>query len=156
MNNKKIYPVILIIVLISGLTIVVLKISDLSQNLIKNELNLIKVESDSTVRKSNLEFFNIANIKPQLTMLDLGAKGCVQCKKMEKVLSELDEIYKPKVNISFYNVTKPDGKKIADLFDVQMIPTQIILTKDGKEKYRHVGFISTDELKMKIDSVMTL
>jgi thiol:disulfide interchange protein len=156
MSNKKSLTIIFLIIILSGLTIIVIKNTYLNQNLTINNFNLVKVKSDKTVRKSYLEFFKIANLKPQIIMLDIGAKGCIQCKKMEKVLSELEEIYKSEVHINFYNVTKPDGKKIADLFDVQMIPTQIILTKEGNEKYRHVGFLSTHELKMQIDSVLTL
>jgi len=39
----------------------------------------------------------------KITFLEFGSKGCIECKKMEKVMEEVKTKYKNKVNVVFYN-----------------------------------------------------
>lgn len=36
---------------------------------------------------------------------------------------------------------------MADYFKIEQIPTQVLLDKSGKEYFRHVGYLSMEELE---------
>lgn len=81
------------------------------------------------------------------TFLEFGAVGCAPCKKMEKEMETIRKDFAGKVNVRFINLLKKWNKDWADYFEIQTIPTQVVLDSQGKEIYRHVGYISADELK---------
>lgn len=73
------------------------------------------------------------------TVIDLGARTCVQCKKMAPILESLSTEYRGKAGVLFIDVSAdPDA---ADRFKVRMIPTQIFFDARGKEVKRHIGFM---------------
>ena len=78
--------------------------------------------------------------KGTVTMLDLGAKKCIPCKMMAPILQKMKKAYKGKAAIIFIDVLKDRDQ--ARRFHIRAIPTQIFFDKDGKEVYRHVGFMS--------------
>jgi thioredoxin 1 len=83
-------------------------------------------------------------VKGMVTMLDLGAKSCVPCKMMAPIMEKLEKDYKGKAAIVFIDVWKePDQVK---RFGIRAIPTQIFYDKEGKEVYRHVGFMSENAI----------
>jgi thioredoxin 1 len=75
----------------------------------------------------------------RITMVDLGATSCIPCKMMAPILKELEVEYKDKAVVTFVDVwlNETEGKR----FGVRAIPTQIFFDKDGKEVFRHVGFM---------------
>jgi len=82
----------------------------------------------------------------KITFLEFGAKGCSACKRMEKVMDETRAAFPRKINVVFYNVLKPEGQNLMKMYGVAAIPTQIILDKNGKGIFRHIGFVSFEEL----------
>lgn len=85
--------------------------------------------------------------KYDYTFLEFGAVGCAPCKKMEKEIETIRKDFAGKVNVRFINLSKKWNNDWADYFKIQTIPTQVILDSQGKEIYRHVGYIPADELK---------
>lgn len=81
------------------------------------------------------------------TFLEFGSVGCAPCKKMEHEMEIIRSEFTGKVNIRFINLSKKWNKDWAEYFEIQTIPTQVILDSKGKEIYRHVGYIPADELK---------
>ena len=79
-------------------------------------------------------------LKGMVTMVDLGAKSCIPCKMMAPILEKLERVYDGKAAIVFIDVWKHRGQ--AKRFRIRAIPTQIFFDKQGKEIYRHVGFMS--------------
>jgi thioredoxin 1 len=77
--------------------------------------------------------------KGMVTMVDIGAKKCIPCKMMAPIMEELEKEYKGKAAIIFIDVWENpgEGKK----FGIRSIPTQIFYDKEGKEVWRHVGFL---------------
>lgn len=74
-----------------------------------------------------------------VTMVDIGAKKCIPCKMMAPIMEELEKEYKGKAAIIFIDVWEnPDAGKP---FGIQLIPTQIFYSADGKEVLRHEGFM---------------
>ena len=80
----------------------------------------------------------------QPTVIDLGARSCIPCKKMAPILEEMAATYQGKANILFIDVH--EDRKAASSFGIQMIPTQIFFAANGKEVKRHVGFMDRPAL----------
>jgi len=78
-------------------------------------------------------------VKGMVTMIDLGAKKCIPCKMMAPILKRLEKEYEGRAAIVFLDVWKDPAP--AKRFTIQAIPTQIFFDKDGKEYYRHTGFL---------------
>lgn len=71
------------------------------------------------------------------TVLDLGARTCIPCKKMAPILEKLAGDYQGRAHILFIDVRADQAA--AKRFRIQMIPTQIFFDKNGKEVKRHIG-----------------
>lgn len=79
----------------------------------------------------------LASGKP--SVIDLGARSCIPCKKMAPILESLASEYRGRANVLFIDVH--DNQAAAGRFRVQMIPTQIFFDARGKEMKRHIGFM---------------
>ena len=77
-------------------------------------------------------------------LLEIGSESCHSCQVMGKLLYEVTQKH-PTYNIHFIDVRKE--RKAAYALKVQMIPTQIIYDKKGKEVYRHMGVLTPNALK---------
>ncbi len=84
--------------------------------------------------------FNDLPVKGVVTMIDLGAKKCVPCKMMAPILKKMETAYKDTAAIVFIDVW--EHREQARRFGIRAIPTQIFYDQDGKEVYRHKGFMS--------------
>jgi thioredoxin 1 len=80
-------------------------------------------------------------------LVDLGADKCIPCKMMMPVLEELDKEYKGKLQVEFYDVWKNSAP--AEQYGIRVIPTQIFLSPDGKELFRHEGYFSKEDILAK-------
>lgn len=81
-------------------------------------------------------------------LLDLGADKCIACKEMAPILEELREEYDGRAIIDFIDVWK--DPTAAEPFGARVIPTQIFFSRDGKEVWRHEGFLSKAEIVAKL------
>ena len=99
---------------------------------------LFFITGQSFSKEIKKDFANIP-VKGVITMIDLGAKKCVPCKMMAPILVKLDKAYEGKAAILFIDVW--ENKKPAKRFGILGIPTQIFFDKNGKEIYRHTGFL---------------
>lgn len=79
-----------------------------------------------------------------VTMIDLGAKKCIPCKMMAPILVKLEKAYQGKAAIVFIDVW--ENKEPAKRFGIRGIPTQIFFDKNGKEVYRHTGFLDEEAI----------
>lgn len=78
--------------------------------------------------------------KGMVTLIDLGADSCVPCKLMAPILKKLEKEFSGRAAVIFIDVWK--HKDQARRFGIRAIPTQIFFDKEGKEVYRHLGFMS--------------
>jgi thioredoxin 1 len=83
-------------------------------------------------------------VKGLVTMIDLGATKCIPCRMMAPILSELKETYKDKAAIVFIDVWEHPEE--AKKYGIGAIPTQIFFDREGKETYRHVGFLDKESI----------
>jgi thioredoxin 1 len=83
--------------------------------------------------------------QPLPRMVDVGKTWCIPCKKMVAVLEEAERRYRGKALIEFVDLEK--DPEAAQRYKIQMIPTQVFFTADGKEFERHVGFMPFEEVE---------
>lgn len=92
----------------------------------------------------NAEELENLPVKGMVTMIDLGAKKCVPCKMMAPILEKMKKAYLGKAAIIFIDVWQ--DKNQARRFGIRAIPTQIFFDADGKEIFRHVGFMNEAQI----------
>ncbi len=78
------------------------------------------------------------------TVIDLGARTCIPCKKMAPILESLSGEYRGRASVLFIDVH--EDQAAAEKFRIQMIPTQIFFNAQGKEVKRHIGFMDKPEI----------
>jgi len=86
------------------------------------------------------------NKEIKVFFVELGSVGCVPCDKMQPIMKEIEEEFKDQVSVVFHDVKTEEGKPYIKEFGIRAIPTQIFLDKDEKEFFRHLGFLSKDEI----------
>lgn len=81
-------------------------------------------------------------------MIDLGSDKCIPCKEMAPILAELRSEYAGRATIEFADVLK--HPEVGASYEARVIPTQIFFDRDGKEVWRHEGFLSRKEIVAKL------
>jgi thioredoxin 1 len=72
-------------------------------------------------------------------VVDLGADKCKACKELAPILVELRKEYKGRVDVDFIDVWK--NSKAGEPYKIRVIPTQVFFNAEGKEVWRHEGFL---------------
>ncbi|MEZ0328755.1 MAG: thioredoxin family protein [Dissulfuribacterales bacterium] len=93
------------------------------------------------------ELLSMARTKGIPAMLEVGSVQCIPCKQMKPILDKLEKQYKDRLQVIFVDIGKDEEKKVATMYGVFVIPTQIFLDKNGKEVARHVGFYPYEEIQ---------
>lgn len=84
--------------------------------------------------------------KPSL--VDFGATGCGPCDMMTPILASLKEKYQDKLTVLFVHVN--EEQVLAARYGVRGIPVQIFFDKEGKEVFRHAGFLAQEAIEAKL------
>jgi thioredoxin 1 len=80
-----------------------------------------------------------AAAKKMPRIVDLGADKCIPCKQLAPILEELKKEYAGRVTVEFIDVWK--NPKAGEPYKISVIPTQVFFDAEGKEVWRHVGFL---------------
>jgi thioredoxin 1 len=88
--------------------------------------------------------FSKVPVKGMVTLIDLGATKCIPCKMMAPIMEKMEKVYRGKAAIVFIDVWENQGQ--AGRFRISSIPTQIFFDAEGKEVYRHVGFMGEEAI----------
>lgn len=88
---------------------------------------------------------NIEEIKSKglPIIIDFGSDSCIPCKEMYPVLVSMNEKMQGKAIIHFVDVWKNQNAAVD--FPVQIIPTQVFITADGKP------YVPSEELQNRIE-----
>jgi thioredoxin 1 len=81
-------------------------------------------------------------------LYDFGAKYCVPCKEMQKVVAELKPKYGEQVE--FRLVYSDEEMPLFKEYKIVAIPTQVFLDASGKEVDRHMGALPKEEVIKKL------
>ncbi len=79
------------------------------------------------------------------TFVNFGAKGCRPCDMMEPIRQAIKKKYAGKLNVVFVHVR--NEQILAARYGVQAIPLLVFFDKNGKEVFRHTGFMPRDQLE---------
>lgn len=120
---------------------------------------IIQLRKKATITKNERWLAEQAALKPKNpltkalkngkpTVLDLGSSTCVPCKMMKPIFAELEKTYKGKANILLLEIN--DYRDLSAQYQVRVIPTQIFFDKNGKQVWRHEGFLSKEEIIKKL------
>jgi thioredoxin 1 len=80
-------------------------------------------------------------------LVDLGKGTCIPCKKMKPILDELKVEYEGRAIVKIIDLRYEPQE--AKKYGIRLIPTQIFLDAEGKEIYRHEGFMDKQSIKAK-------
>ena len=69
---------------------------------------------------------------------------------MKPVLEELARKFEGKVAVRIVDLREPEGARLGESHRVNLIPTQVLLDANGKERFRHEGFLPLADLESEI------
>jgi len=124
MNKNKLFKIIipvLIVAVIAGIWIF--------KNAKSERLNLPENQSDFALEATAINL-DVLKAHELPIIIDFGADSCIPCKEMAPVLKKLNEEMQDKAIIKFVDVWK--YAEATEDFPVQVIPTQVIYTAEGK------------------------
>jgi thioredoxin 1 len=124
----KLKPIWIIILSIAIITVVAF------YTIMQPPITSVETEADGATAHQSITLTS-----GRVTMIDLGATECIPCKMMAPILEELKGEYAGKADIIFIDVWKDPGQ--AKKFGIRAIPTQVFFDVEGKEVYRHTGFM---------------
>ncbi len=84
--------------------------------------------------------------KTKITFVELGSVKCVPCIQMQPIMKSVEQKYSDQIKVIFYDVWTDEGHKYAEIYKIQLIPTQVFLDENDKEIFRHVGFFPEAEI----------
>lgn len=79
---------------------------------------------------------------------DFGRGTCTPCKMMQPILEKLQKEYEGKAPILILDVD--EYASLSRKYGVRMIPTQIFFDANGKEVYRHQGFMPEEDIVVQL------
>lgn len=93
----------------------------------------------------------VGNLLPKgvVTMINPGAGTCIPCKMMAPIIEKLEKDYRGKAAILFVDIN--EDREQAKAFGIRAIPTQILFDRDGREVYRHTGFLSEKAIVQRLE-----
>ncbi|HUT56864.1 MAG TPA: thioredoxin family protein [Phycisphaerae bacterium] len=80
-------------------------------------------------------------------LVDLGSTTCIPCKMMAPILEDLKKEYDGRLRVDFIDVNA--NAEAGRQYGIKLIPTQIFFDASGKERFRHEGFFSKEDILAK-------
>jgi len=84
-------------------------------------------------------------------LVEFGSDECESCRNMVPVLVEAEERLSGAVDV--IRVDTDDHPQAAQEWKLRMIPTQVAVSADGKELWRHEGFIAMEGIATELARV---
>jgi thioredoxin 1 len=81
-------------------------------------------------------------------LYEFGAKTCLPCIQMQKVMAELQTSHGDKVE--FRMVYADEELDLFKDYKIVVIPTQVFINADGQEVDRHIGALTKEEVLKKL------
>lgn len=78
------------------------------------------------------------------TIVEFGAVGCASCREMKIVLDSVVRRTQGRANVLNIDISK--DMDAADVYRIQLIPTQVFFDARGNEIERHMGILTEAEV----------
>ncbi len=86
--------------------------------------------------------------KGKPALYEFGAKYCLPCKEMQKVMAALKTSHGSQME--FRMIYLDQERPIFEKYKIVAIPTQVFLDASGKEVDRHMGALSKEDVVQKL------
>jgi len=86
--------------------------------------------------------------KAKPALYEFGAKTCLPCLQMQKVMAELKASHGDKVE--FRMIYADEERDLFRQYRIMLIPTQVFLNAEGQEVDRHIGPLTKEEVLQKL------
>jgi thioredoxin 1 len=107
------------------------------------------VEGQKALAADNPLDSALATGRPVLA--DFGRGLCIPCKMMKPILDDLKKEYAGKAEILIIEIDEYPA--VTQRVGIRAIPTQIFYDAEGKETYRHQGFMSREAIVKKLQEM---
>lgn len=101
------------------------------------------IASQKETQKSLFETLKAQKIGVEPMVLEIGSSSCKTCVDMKKII---DDLKSKDANLPIHIIDVYDDMNAFRHFNIQMIPTQVVLNAKGEEVYRHIGGLSGEEM----------
>ena len=82
--------------------------------------------------------------RPQL--LDFGMGVCEQCKRMQPVMAQAAWELGDRLDVHTLDIRWPANEQLGRRFGLRVIPLIVLTDADGRELWRHEGFVDFPEI----------
>lgn len=86
-------------------------------------------------------------------MIDFGRQTCDECKRMAPILETLTREYQGRAGVVCLDLRVGENMEVARRFRIRLLPTQVFLDAEGKEVWRHEGFLDRDSIVKKFEEM---
>lgn len=101
------------------------------------------IASQKETQKSFFETLKSEKIGKEPMVLEIGSSSCKTCVDMKKII---DDLKSRNTTLPIHIIDVYDDMNAFRHFNIQMIPTQVVLNAKGEEVYRHIGGLSGEEM----------
>lgn len=138
-------PIALIAAFFIALIVLRPKLVEIMSGLQQKQLSTGQT-SEIETRINELYNYSENGAKYTYTFLEFGSTSCSACKNMQGVMEQIRNKYPDSVNVVFINVMDKATKEWLNYYGIATIPSQVLLDRNGKEFFRHSGYISEQDL----------
>lgn len=106
-----------------------------------------------TGNKKNDISSKLENNKPKV--LEFSSKYCVECQDLKKVLDPLEKKYDNKIEFIYIDITSTNEKEkeLIQKYDVNVVPTMVLINENGKEKIID-GYVEPDIMEKHLKGLL--
>jgi thioredoxin 1 len=101
------------------------------------------IATQKETQKSFFEVLKAEKIGKEPIVLEIGSSSCKTCVDMKKII---DDLKSRNTTLPIHIIDVYDDMNAFKHFNIQMIPTQVVLNAKGEEVYRHIGGLSGEEM----------
>lgn len=85
-------------------------------------------------------------------VFDFYSKTCSACQEMKPLIDKLEKEFSD-IEFKKYDVDTSEGEKMAEQFEVALLPTFIFINDCGEQVSQRIGIISEEEFRKEIDKI---
>ncbi len=114
----------------------------------------VEVDADFVAQAAKTELDNAVDRARRAglpALVDFGSEGCGPCDMMTPILAELETELAGKCTVLFVPVR--EEPILAARYGIRSIPVQVFFDADGREVFRHVGFLPKEEIMAQLQEI---
>jgi thioredoxin 1 len=90
-------------------------------------------------------------VKGIVNVINFGTELCLPCRMMVPVIEKMKKQYEGEALIAFVDLR--ENLHYLEGFNILLIPTQVFFDSDGREIYRHVGFMPEEDIAAQLEKM---